>query len=321
MSRTPIKIGDTVVAAGTHATINLAVGQLYTHEPMFMPVHVFHGKQPGPVLFVSAAIHGDELNGIEIVRRLVASQALKNLRGTLIAVPIVNVLGVVHQSRYLPDRRDLNRCFPGSSKGSLAARMADLFMREVVLHATHGIDLHTGAIHRDNLPQVRGKLSNRKLRAMADAFGAPVILDSRIRDGSLRDAATEAGIPVLLYEAGEALRFDEQAIRVGLRGVRNVMSSLGMLRAKSVVAAEPFVARSSLWVRAPQSGVFRAQVSLGEKVKRGQLLGTVADPFGPEAEVVTARASGVLVGRSTIPLVHEGDALFHIASTTRRTST
>ncbi|NNF62491.1 MAG: succinylglutamate desuccinylase/aspartoacylase family protein [Gammaproteobacteria bacterium] len=282
-----------------------------------MPVHVVNGKHDGPVLFLSAAIHGDELNGIEIVRRVVNSRITGRLRGTLIAVPIVNVLGVVHQSRYLPDRRDLNRSFPGSPTGSLAARMAHLFMNEVVERSTHGIDLHTGALHRDNLPQVRGKLGNRKVKKMAEAFGAPVVLDSAIRDGSLRDAATERGIPVLLYEAGEALRFNEAAIRIGVSGVFNVMRDLGMLPPRKRKPSKPFVARSSTWIRAPVSGVFRATTALGAEVTKGQRLGVLSDPFGAEEVPVQATAKGIIIGRSNLPLVHEGEAIYHIGRVSR----
>lgn len=305
------------VEPGESHTVDLVAGQLYTHEPVYMPVHVHCGKRPGPVLFLSAAIHGDELNGIEIVRRVLGSRLLRQLRGTLIAVPIVNVLGVVHQSRYLPDRRDLNRCFPGSSRGSLAARMAHLFMQEVVAKSTHGIDLHTGALHRSNLPQVRGRLANRKVRAMADAFRAPVVVDSPIRDGSLRDAATEKGIPVLLYEAGEALRFDETAIRIGVAGVFNVMRHLGLLPARDKAPVEPFIARSSTWVRAPGSGIFRATTALGAQVAKGETLGIVSDPFGSDESAVVASAKGIIIGRSNLPLVHEGEALYHIARVSR----
>ena len=312
-----LQIGDSEVEPGHEETVDLVAGQLYTHEPIYMPVHVVNGRSDGPILFLAAAIHGDELNGIEIVRRVLASQLLNRLRGALIAVPIVNVLGVVHQSRYLPDRRDLNRCFPGSPSGSLGARIAHLFMNEVVARSTHGVDLHTGALHRSNLPQVRGKLGNRGVKRMAEAFGAPVVLDAAIRDGSLRDAATEYGIPVLLYEAGEALRFDETAIRLGVRGVINVMRSLGMLPRRAKEPARPFVARSSTWVRAPGSGVFRATTRLGAEVAKGQRLGVLSDPFSPDEWPVKATAKGIVIGRSNLPLVHEGEALYHIARVAR----
>ena len=183
-----------------------------------MPVHVIHGRRPGPCLFISAAIHGDELNGVEIIRRVIRLKSLSKLRGTLIAIPIVNVLGFLSQSRYLADGRDLNRFFPGSNTGSFANTLASLFMREIVGKATHGIDLHTGSRHRSNFPQIRITEEDDIASELADAFCAPIIMPSSNRDGSLRSAVQAKKIPILLYEAGEALRFDEVSIRIGVRG-------------------------------------------------------------------------------------------------------
>ncbi len=273
-------------------------------------------KKDGPILFISAAIHGDELNGVEIIRRLLQRKSLRNLRGTLITIPTVNVYGVIHHSRYLPDRRDLNRSFPGSERGSLAGRLANLFMTEIVEKCTHGIDLHTAAIHRSNLPQIRVNLDDAEAESLARAFGVPVILNSSLRDGSLRQAASEKGLPMLLYEAGEALRFDELSIRAGLKGILNVMRSLKMLperKYKPKKEVEPLVARSSLWVRAPESGMFRAYTSLGQSIEKNHILGAISSPFGDDETEVTAPTSGIIVGRSNLPLINEGDALFHIA--------
>lgn len=281
-----------------------------------MPVHVVRGKKDGPRLFVSAAIHGDELNGVEIIRRLLKLGILTRLRGTLIAIPMVNVYGVIHNSRYLPDRRDLNRAFPGSVRGSLASRLAELFMREIVAKCSHGIDLHTGAVHRENLPQVRANLDDPETLRLSRAFGVPVLLNANSRDGSLREAAAEHGISMLVYEAGEALRFGEVSIRAGLHGVINVLRALRMLpvsRALGRAKTEPFVAGSSTWVRAPQSGILRNMTPLGAHAKKGNVLALIADPFGEQETEVLAHSSGVVIGRTQIPLVHEGEALFHIA--------
>lgn len=229
----------------------------------------------------------------------------------------MNVHGLIHHTRYLPDRRDLNRSFPGSEKGSIASRLAHLFMNEIVCQSTHGIDLHTGAIHRSNLPQIRADLEHEETDRLARAFNVPVIISSNLRDGSLREAAAEHGIPMLLYEAGEALRFDEVSIRAGVKGIVNVMRELGMLprphRASSRIRSEPVVARSSTWVRAPDSGILRSMVPLGGKVKKGSILGVVSDPFGESETLVIASFSGIVIGRTNLPLVNEGDALFHIA--------
>lgn len=302
------------VAPGARATIDVPIAKLYTHTPLAMPVQVIHGRRAGPRLFLCAAIHGDELNGVEVIRRVMKLPALKRLRGALIAIPIVNVHGLVHRSRYLPDRRDLNRSFPGSGQGSLAARHADLFMNEIVSKCTHGIDLHTGAQFRGNLPQVRADLRDEQTLRLARAFGAPVVMHSDIRDGSLRQAAEERGIPVLVYEAGEALRFDEIGIRAGVRGIVNVMRHLGMLSGRASSAApEPVMVRSSSWVRAPESGILRSTSALGTWVKRGDRLGVVADPFGERESEIQAPYAGVVIGRTHLPLVNEGDALFHMA--------
>ena len=311
-----ITINGTTVNPGTRTTIDLPVGKLYTHTPVNMPVHVAVGKRSGPRLFVSAAIHGDEINGVEIIRRLLNTTGLKRLRGTLIAVPIVNIHGLINQTRYLPDRRDLNRSFPGSEKGSLAARLAYLFMKEIVANSTHGIDLHTAAIHRNNLPQIRADMADEETERLAHAFGAPVIIDSNLRDGSLREAAAERGIPMLLYEAGEALRFDELSIRAGVKGIVHVMRELGMFppsRVKRKSPFEPVVARSSTWIRAEESGILRVMAPLGMRVKKGTLLGMLSDPFGEKEVQINANFSGVIIGRTNLPLVNEGEALFHIA--------
>ncbi|MCP5406744.1 MAG: succinylglutamate desuccinylase/aspartoacylase family protein [Chromatiaceae bacterium] len=314
--RDPFIIGDVRVAPRTRALVELPLPRLYTRSSLTLPVHVLHGARDGPKLFVSAAIHGDELNGTEIIRRLLKQPMLKQLRGTLLAVPIINVYGLLHLSRYLPDRRDLNRSFPGSETGSLAARVANLFMQEIVARCSHGIDLHTAAIHRNNLPQIRANLDDEATATLARAFGVPVLLNSTLRDGSLREAAAEFGIPMLLYEAGEALRFNEVAIRAGLHGIISVMRAMEMLPAvkpRRSAHMEPFVARSSTWVRASRSGLFRKVASLGSRVKKGDVIGLIDSPFSGRETEVNAVANGIIIGCAELPLVNEGEALFHIA--------
>jgi len=310
-----VRVGSVDVAPGTATVVDLPVADLYTHTQMTMPVHVINGRQPGPVVFVTAALHGDELNGIEIIRRLLARSALKRLRGCLLAVPIVNVFGFINRSRYLPDRRDLNRSFPGREQGSIAARLAHLVATEIVAIANYGIDLHTGAVGRTNLPQIRANLRDANVRSMAEAFGSPVIIDSSLRDGSLRRFAADKGVPVIVYEAGEALRFDELSIRAGVRGVMRVLRSLDMLpeRKNGWTPTQQVRANTASWIRSPTSGMFRSACRLGARVKAGQPLGTVSDPFGERSIEVATPASGLVIGRSTFPLTHEGDALFHIA--------
>lgn len=312
--RDPIRIAGREIKPGEQLSFDIPIVDLSTRTPMTMPVQVIHGIEEGPRLFVSAAVHGDEINGIEIVHRLMADPGLAQLRGTLIAVPIVNVFGFVAQSRYLPDRRDLNRSFPGSARGSLASRLAHLFLTEIVANATHGIDLHTGAIHRTNFPQIRANLDQSETEKLARAFGAPVVINSGFREGSLRESASKWRVPVLVYEAGEALRHDGPSIEIGVRGVWNVMDALGMLPARRDGAprTEPLIARSSTWARAPQSGVLRDAVALGAMVEKGAALGYVADPFGSGRSKVKSRTDGMVIGLTYLPLVYEGDALFHL---------
>lgn len=310
-----IRIGDVEIRPGERRSVSLPMADLYTGAALPMQVHVVCGRREGPVLFVSAAIHGDELNGVEVIRRLLKRTKLTAIRGTLLAVPVVNVHGFLDLSRYLPDRRDLNRSFPGSSKGSIAARVAHVFITEVVDKADYGIDLHTGAINRANLAQVRANLEDPATMEMAMAFGAPVILKSPQREGSLRAYAAERGFPLLIYEAGEALRFDELSIRAGLRGVLQVMRHVGMLLpAKSAPSLSPVIAESTSWVRAPMSGIVSKKVALGTRVAQEQRLAVVGDPLGGEEETIRSPFNGIVIGRSNLPLAHEGDALFNVAA-------
>jgi len=290
------------------------IAKLYTHTPVSIPVHVICGKKPGPRVFVCAAIHGDEINGVEIIRRLLKQKILNKLRGDLIAIPVVNVHGFISHSRYLPDRRDLNRTFPGSATGSLAARLAYSFMTEIVNQCTHGIDLHTGALHRDNLPQIRINLDDEETVALAEDFGVPVILNSDLRDKSLREAAVERGIKLLLYEAGEALRFNEVAIKAGVHGIINILRSLEMLpQKKRPVVHKPYIARASHWIRAPMSGVFITRVRLGDVTQKGAVLGIITEPLGENECEVVCPYEGIIIGLNNLPLANEGDALIHIA--------
>lgn len=313
-----LTIAGESISPGERKQLNIPVAHLYDFTLMTIPVEIIRGKKPGPCLFVSAAIHGDELNGVEIIRRLLSQKYLSRLRGTLIAVPIVNVYGFNTRSRYLPDRRDLNRSFPGTEKGSMASQLAQTFMKEIVSKCTHGIDFHTGAIHRSNLPQIRAYLDNEETLELAKSFHVPVVLHSDLRDGSLREAVRDMDIPVLLFEGGEALRYNERAIKSGLQGVRAVMRKIGMLpKIKSSGTKknhESYVSRRSYWVRSPHSGILNMRHFLGRRVKRGERLANIGDPFGHESVPVKAKAGGIIIGASTLPLVNEGDAIFHIAT-------
>ncbi len=315
-SRAAFKIGSHVIVAGTRTTVELPVSLLANHIPASLPIHVIHGNRPGPVIFLSAAIHGDEIIGVEIIRRVLRRPSLNRLAGTLLAIPIVNVFGFLNQSRYLPDRRDLNRCFPGSAHGSLAAQLANLFLTEVVCRCEFGIDLHSASVHRMNLPQIRTRPNrSERLSALAKAFGAPIVLTAPMRDGSLRAAADAIGVETLIYEAGEALRFDELPVRAGVRGIMSVMQQLRMLPTRAFPEKRrlPLEASESRWVRAPRGGLLRTFKTIGEAVEKGDVLGIVSDPFGEVDVEVVAGAKGLVIGRTNLPIVNAGDALLHIA--------
>jgi len=310
-----LRIGDFDILPGTDQKIDLPVAKLYTDTDVSLPVHIIRAKKPGPTIFISAAVHGDELNGIEIIRRLLKLKSFKLTCGTLIAVPMVNVYGVVNLSRYMPDRRDLNRCFPGSPKGSLAGRVAHIFLTQIVKHCDYGIDLHTGAIHRSNLPQIRADLSDPETKELALIFNAPVVLNSDLVDGSLREAAVKNNTKVLLYEAGEALRFDEFSIRLGMKGILNVLAHLNMIKKQPSKRKKtnPFIANSSSWLRANASGIVNHERHLGDRVKKGDLLAEIGSPYGEIINVVQATRAGIIIGKQNIPLVQEGEAMYHIA--------
>ncbi|MCB1548959.1 MAG: succinylglutamate desuccinylase/aspartoacylase family protein [Hyphomicrobiaceae bacterium] len=319
--REPFEIGGESVPAGTWRSVALPLSRLSNLTPVSLPVQVVHGADEGPTLFVSAAVHGDEINGVEITRRLLKMLQPGDLAGTVLCVPIVNAYGFIGRSRYLPDRRDLNRSFPGSPNGSLAARLAHLFMTEVVRRATLGIDLHTAAVHRVNLPQIRSAFQFPSSLALANAFAAPVLVRSDERSGSLRKAAREIGVDVLVYEGGEGLRFDEYAIRAGLDGILGVMHHIGMLvdprraaqPAQSERLRDPLLANASKWIRAPEGGVLSSAKRIGEAVGEGELIGVITNPYESSETEVRAPRRGIIIGRTTLPVVNMGDALFHIA--------
>ncbi len=315
MSRAkPFEFGGVTVAPGERTTVALPMARLYTNNEITLPVQIVHGLRSGPVMFVSAAVHGDEINGVEIICRLLKNRSLNDLRGTLLAIPVVNPFGFIQRSRYLPDRRDLNRSFPGSMKGSLAGRLAHLFMAKIGSRCDFGIDLHTGSNFRSNLPQIRACLDDEKTIELASAFGAPIVVPSVLREGSLREAVASLGKQVLVYEGGEALYFNESVIRTGLQGILRVMRYTGMLAAnKRLKHRESIVTDRTSWVRASMSGTFSLNVKLGDFVKIRSSLGVLSDPFGDDREEILAPFTGVVIGQLNLPLAHEGDALVHLA--------
>ena len=309
-----IEIAKETIAPGQLRRFELPVSRLATQTLVSLPITVVNGVEPGHTLWLSAAIHGDELNGVEIIAQILGRIDPLKLRGTIIAVSIVNVFGFIEQSRYLPDRRDLNRSFPGSETGSLASRIANLFMREIVERSDYGIDLHTAAVHRINLPQIRANLEDEATYNCAKAFGAPLMMHASTRDGSLRHAATKKNIPVLLYEAGEALRFDPLAIKVGVSGILGVMKHLEMYHNELVPSiGDSLQAKQSKWIRASCGGIFHLLVSLGDRVTKKQELGYITNAFGERRIPIRSKIEGIVISHIQNPLVNQGDAIIHIA--------
>ena len=316
IKRPSFELAGVSVEPASRKTINIPVSTLSDHTPVTLSAHVIHGRNEGPVMFISAGIHGNEVIGVEIVRRLLRTKNFKSLRGTLIVVPIVNTFGFLNHSRYLPDRRDLNRCFPGSADGSFGSRLAHIFMNEIVAQCSLGIDLHSAAINRTSLPQIRVSANNHETLRLAHVFGAPVILTSALRDGSLRQEAKRIGVDVILYEAGEGMRFDEMSVRAGLAGILRVLKDVGLLPLAGIAGpkARSIVCADSHWQRAPAGGLLRMFKAEGDVVEVGDVLAAISDPFGQSETEVKARYSGIIVGRAVMPIVHEGDALFHVAA-------
>jgi len=311
--RDSFRIGDLDVAAGKSVVGELPVARLVTGTHISLPLRVFHGTHDGPTVWLSAAVHGDEVAGVEIIRRALEKIDARNLRGTIVAVPIVNVHGFLSGDRYLPDRRDLNRSFPGSATGSLAGRLANLFMTQVVERCDVGIDLHTGSDHRTNLPQIRADLDDPATRVLAEAFGAPFMLHAKLRDGSMRAAATAAGATMLLFEGGEAWRLDEAAVAIGVRGIGRALRQLDMIDDELLELPVAIESRSSGWIRARRSGIASMHVGLGDRVEQGATLAEIHDSVGVRVSSMKATRSGLVIGHSRQPLVNQGDAIVHIA--------
>tara|TARA_R110002096_G_scaffold239101_3_gene430802 strand:- start:14812 stop:15741 length:930 start_codon:yes stop_codon:yes gene_type:complete len=307
-------MGSSVIAAGTRQRVELPVARLPVGTWLSLPTEVVHGAYPGPTIWLSSAIHGDELNGVPIVRRTLQELDANTLRGTVVAVPVVNVFGLVSESRYLPDRRDLNRSFPGSKRGSMASQLAHLFMTEVVQKCDLGIDYHTGSGGRTNLPQIRCDLDDRETRLAARHFGTSIIAHSKLRDGSLRAAAGDFGIRCLLYEAGEASRLSTSAIEIGVAGTLRVLAHLKMIPSGPPKPTfTPKMIRHSKWVRAARSGFFEMAVQAGDVVKRGEVLGHVHSAISDKSVSVKAPNDGIVIGHQTTALVHRGNAVVHLS--------
>lgn len=310
--REPLSFGGTQVALGETAEIRLKVAESYTAEPISIPITVVRGA-PGLTLFVTASVHGDELNGVAVIRGLLNDVDFSALKGTLIAVPVANVPGFLHQTRELPDRRDLNRGFPGSPRGSLTARLADVLFREVIRQSDFGIDLHTGGGERTNYPQVRVDFADPRAVELAEAFGCSLIIGGAGPEHSLRRTACAAGVPTIVYEAGSARRFERPVIQAGLRGVLDVLRYLAMMPGEPMPSPLFLRLEDTRWVRARVGGILDLHVELGQPLRRGETLSVTTNPFGRGRSQLEAPFGGLALGLTQLPLVHPGDPVCHIA--------
>jgi len=315
----PLLLLGAEIAPGTSQRLSWSATELFEGVPVSTPVLVVNGALPGPTLCLTAAVHGDELNGVEMVRRVLHDINAEKLSGSIIGVPIVNVQGFRRGSRYLPDRRDLNRYFPGNPKGSAAARIAHSFFTHIVAHCDAMVDLHTGSFERANLPQIRADLRNPDVVTLTQGFGSMVILHSTPSVGTLRHAATEAGIPAVTLEAGGPSQLELTEVKHGVKGIETLIGAIGMIRKRRMWGSpEPVYYRSS-WVRADSGGILLADVSLGSTVREGDLLGTITDPMNNARSELRSPYSGRIIGMARNQVVMPGFAAFHVGITTTET--
>ncbi len=309
-------INDVEIKPGETRSIEVNIAKLPSHSSIDISITVSCAEEPGPVLLLSGGLHGDEINGIEIVRRIIEKEYNIPVKGTIICIPIINVFGFIHFSRNVPDGKDVNRSFPGNKNGSLASRVANYLMKDVIPKIDYGIDFHTGGADRTNFPQTRGFFNKNKVLELAEVFHAPFTLHSKYRPKSIRQAAAKLGKTILVYEGGESSRFDEFAIQHGIDGALRVMKHLGMIDLKlEKPDFESVYVSHSTWVRARASGLFQTLVESGERVQARQILGNITDPFGDFTVPVKSPQSGYIIGLNNNPIIHQGDAIMHIGIT------
>lgn len=308
-----ITINEQKIGFGEQREIQLNIARLPTYTNIDLPVHIFRAEEDGPVLLLTGGLHGDELNGIEIVRRMVYRDMLMPEKGSVIALPLVNVYGFIQNVRGLPDGKDINRSFPGIKGGSLARLLAHTLMNQIIPQIDFGIDFHTGGAARANYPQIRCTLDVDKNRELAEAFAPPFVINSSLIEKSFRKAAYKKGKHILVYETGESTRFDETGIQEGIDGTMRLMKYLEMKNEAPEASHDTEFYRKTSWVRAKNAGLFQPEIKLGDNVKKRQILGHVTDPYGNERFKSTSPRSGRVIGLNYAPVVHKGDALLHIA--------
>jgi predicted deacylase len=312
-----IKILDHRIGLGESVQVKMDIAKLQTGTKIDVPIIVERGKKDGPCLLLTGGIHGDEVNGVEIIRQIIAKGLNKPTSGTVICIPLVNVFGFLNQTREFPDGRDLNRVFPGSKDGSLASRYAYLLMKEVIPHVNYCIDYHTGGAQRFNYSQLRINGNDEETLKLAKAFGAPYIMYAKNREKSFRESMVKQGKKVLLFEGGKSLYLDKTVTKIGIQGAINVMHALGMRDfsaqiTKTTKENPPIIITSTKWIRAKVSGMYRSHVNVGQKVEKGVKLGSISDPYGNHEISFKNSQEGYILNSNHTPLVNQGDALFHI---------
>lgn len=312
-----LKILKEEILPGESKTINMEIAKLHTMTKLKIPIIVERAKLPGPTVLLSAGLHGDEINGIEIVRQLIVKKINKPKTGTIICIPIINVFGFVNQTREFPDGRDLNRVFPGSKNGSLASRFAYYLLKDVIPHVDYAIDFHAGGAARFNAAQIRIAPNNAELRDLAAVFNAPFTLYSNNISGSFRNSCDKLGVKMLLFEGGKSIDINEEITQQGMEGAKRVLEHLGMLNPRK--KAEPTDRQSiyiekSAWIRARYSGMFHGYTKIGSYVEKGQLLATISDPYGKIEHKMKAPNAGYIINVNEAPIVYQGDAIYHIST-------
>lgn len=307
------------VLPGESKTITMEIARLHTMTKLKIPIIVERSKIDGPVVLFSAGLHGDEINGIEIVRQLIVRKINKPKRGTIICIPVINMFGFVNKSREFPDGRDLNRVFPGSKNGSLASRFAYFLLKEIIPNVDYCVDFHAGGASRFNAPQIRIVPGNEELKSLADVFNAPFTLYSKNIAGSFRNSCTKLGVKMLLFEGGKSLDINHDITHEGVQGVKRFLQHFDMLmpRKKPVDAAAPTLyIDKSTWIRARHSGLFQHKAQAGQFVQKGEVIACITDPFGKFEQKVKAPNSGYIINANDAPIVYQGDAIFHISLST-----
>src|SRR5690554_902351 len=312
MARKRLVVDGIEVKPGENKIINLNISRLVSGTKIDLPIFVFRSKNPGPRVLLSGGLHGDEVDGIEIIRRMIKKKEFDNLNcGSVIAIPVLNIYGFLNFSREVPDGKDVNRYFPGSKTGSLASRVAYNITHKILKEIDFGIDFHTVGANRYNFPQCRYAPSDKRAKEIAEVFNAPITLASKLINGSLRKEAFKMGISIIVYEGGESMRFDESSIRSGIEGARKVLKHFGMI--STAKGLEKTVhCHESTWIRAKQSGLFLEAFTSGDIVRKGDVIAKICDPFGQSESRIKAPKNGVIVGHSNAPVVNQGDALYHL---------